>query len=163
VGGWGNVFRTRLPRWASRIRNYFNETPLALKRVDDWLAGELLARLQMGLNELNRAKMTKWLKKWNVSKSLPRIKRLPDPKPGNPDPLFLDDIGETFALSGDVYLDQYSRFWFQMSPGGTIYHWGKKPGKWMADHVGKKAGEWSATAEAILQSGGQRFIPVFKL
>src|SRR5262249_31915584 len=97
VGGWGNVFRTRLPRWASRIRNYFNETPLALKRVDDWLAGELLARLQMGLNELNRAKMTKWLKKWNVSKSLPSIKRLPDPKPGTPDPLFLDDIGETFA------------------------------------------------------------------
>ena len=35
VGGWQNVFPGALPRWASRIRQYFNLTPMTLKRLDD--------------------------------------------------------------------------------------------------------------------------------
>jgi len=30
VGGWGAVFRDRLPAWASRVRNFFNDTPTTL-------------------------------------------------------------------------------------------------------------------------------------
>jgi hypothetical protein len=34
VGGWAKVFPDSLPRWASRIRNYFNVTPRYLMRFD---------------------------------------------------------------------------------------------------------------------------------
>jgi hypothetical protein len=34
VGGWQQVFPGALPRWASRIRQYFNLTPMTLKLLD---------------------------------------------------------------------------------------------------------------------------------
>jgi hypothetical protein len=66
-----------------------------------------------------------------------------------PDPSFTDDAGQTFALSDYVYKDQANHTWYQMSPGGTIYHWGRDP--------------TFPTLEAIMQAGGQAAIPVFKL
>src|SRR5262245_51138113 len=33
AGGWKNVFPTRVPRWASRVRNYFNVTPTTLEQL----------------------------------------------------------------------------------------------------------------------------------
>lgn len=35
VGGWAIVFPDHVPRWASRVRNYFNETPRQLMRLDE--------------------------------------------------------------------------------------------------------------------------------
>ena len=34
AGGWQNVFPGALPRWASRIRQYFNLNPMTLKLCD---------------------------------------------------------------------------------------------------------------------------------
>src|SRR6266487_2929990 len=33
-GGWEAVFDTGLPRWAHRLRNYFNVAPRKLQRLD---------------------------------------------------------------------------------------------------------------------------------
>jgi hypothetical protein len=33
VGGWKSVFPQNLPRWASKVRNYFNVFPTTLQRV----------------------------------------------------------------------------------------------------------------------------------
>ncbi|MGL4550755.1 MAG: hypothetical protein ACRC33_06170 [Gemmataceae bacterium] len=35
VGGWATVFDKGVPRWASRVRNYFNATPDYLMRFDE--------------------------------------------------------------------------------------------------------------------------------
>src|SRR5262249_56378487 len=41
-GGWINVFPSTLPKWASRIRNYFNITPSWFHRVDSTEARALI-------------------------------------------------------------------------------------------------------------------------
>jgi hypothetical protein len=46
VGGWQNVFPGALPRWASRIRQYFNLTPMTLKRLDDEESRQHCAKAQ---------------------------------------------------------------------------------------------------------------------
>lgn len=56
------------------------------------------------------------------------------------------------GLSGDVYKDQANRIWYQMSPGGAIYHWGDEPGK-SAPVDSYRSQYWR----------GQDGIPVFKL
>ncbi len=60
-------------------------------------------------------------------------------------------LAEQNALSGDVYLDNLNRPWFQMAAGSTIYHWGDHPD--------------SPTAEAIYSDVIMRQddTPVFKL
>lgn len=40
---------------------------------------------------------------------------------------FVDTAKGILALSNDVYRDQSNRIWYQMSAGGTIYHWGGEP------------------------------------
>lgn len=104
VGGWNIVFPIRPPLWAHKIRNYFNETPLALKRLDEDAAKKLIerARRRIGLFAL-----------YPIAKE--------------PPPSDHDMIAESFALSGDVYEDPFRRIWYQMSAGATIYHWGNKP------------------------------------
>ncbi len=62
----------------------------------------------------------------------------------------INEIVEKQALSGDVYRDEFGHTWYQMSPGATIYHWGKDP-------------TWAAPLEAVMQTGGQALLPVFKL
>lgn len=60
------------------------------------------------------------------------------------------DIAETFALSGDVYKDAQNKIWYQMSPGGTIYHWGRNPIAPMVESP------WQSVK-------GQGALPIFKL
>jgi hypothetical protein len=120
VGGWAKVFPDKLPLWAHRVRNYFNAEAKSLLRLDESTSKNLLALIQQGLNSLNH------------------------------DPGFFEDVAETFALSGDVYKDAQGKIWFQMSPGGTIYHWGRDP-------IVPKP-------EAFFQGlKGQAGLPIFKL
>jgi hypothetical protein len=55
------------------------------------------------------------------------------------------------SLTGDVYLDENNRAWYQMAAGSTIYHFGENP--------------TDPTAQAIYQDTilGQNDTPVFKL
>jgi hypothetical protein len=149
AGGWGAVFSGSVPLWAHRVRNYFNEEPTSLTRYDDDTCKQFLARVQEGLNRLDLAKKAKFLKQNPMFKDLPEVKAMPDPPPGTPDLSTMDDIGETFALSDYVYKDQANHTWYQMSPGATIYHWGRDP--------------IVPSLEALIQTGGQATIPVFKL
>lgn len=55
------------------------------------------------------------------------------------------------TLSGDVYFDEEVEVWYQMGPGGTIYHWGR-------DVVV----DWAEAAYAH-SVRGQTGIPIFKL
>src|SRR5687768_6969856 len=43
-------------------------------------------------------------------------------------PITPNRIAARFALSGDVYFDEEVEVWYQMGAGGSIYHWGDKPG-----------------------------------
>ena len=56
------------------------------------------------------------------------------------------------TLSGHVYVDEYNRVWYQMGPGGSIYHWGDDP-------------SWHAPIDAGFTHlfRGQTGIPIFKL
>src|SRR5262245_5039720 len=46
VGGWKSVFPHGLPRWASKVRNYFNVLPTTLRRLPERNAKDLLQRAQ---------------------------------------------------------------------------------------------------------------------
>lgn len=116
--GWKLIFTkeafpdtpTGLPRWAHRVRNYFNREPTIL---------ELKAEGSHAYFNLYKY----------------------DPKRGG--------FQENMALSGDVYMDELLTPWFQMDPGGAIYHF-KHPK--------------NPKAEAALQGAlGQINTPVFKL
>ncbi len=61
-----------------------------------------------------------------------------------------DFVGER-TLSGHVYSDEKSRVWYQMGPGGSIYHWG--------DDVENPRLEAAFTHTFRGQTG----IPIFKL
>ena len=65
----------------------------------------------------------------------------------------LKGFAEKLALSDYVYRDNFGHIWFQVSPGGTIYHWGRDPSRWQSDKA----------LEAGVQRGRQAFIPIFKL
>jgi hypothetical protein len=157
AGGWGNVFPKGVPRWANRLRNYFNVTPEKLRRLDSGATAAHMKRVDkvVASMHLTRVASAFPVLKEGVRKAYEEKfkSKLIKIHPNTPDAGSFDDLGESFALSGHVYEDNFGYIWYQMSPGGTIYHWGKDPGK------------WTATAEAVLQSPtrGQRFIPVFKL
>src|SRR4051794_12591186 len=53
AGGWKNVFPTDVPRWASRVRNYFNVTPTTLTRLPDDVARRVLKSVQRFVFELD--------------------------------------------------------------------------------------------------------------
>jgi hypothetical protein len=63
----------------------------------------------------------------------------------------IDGIITRFALTGDVYFDEDAETWYQMGPGGTIYHWGGGVTWEPAD----------AFSTQFLR--GQARIPIFKL
>ncbi len=157
AGGWGNVFPKGVPRWANRGRNYFNVTPQKLRRLDKSAAEAHMKRVDkvVASMHLSRVASAFPVLKEGVRKAYEAKYKaeLLKPHPNTPDTGFWDDLGESFALSGHVYEDNFGYIWYQMSPGGTIYHWGKDPGK------------YTAWAEALAQSPtrGQRFIRVFKL
>ena len=56
VGGWDRVFPGPLPRWASRVCQYFNLTPMTLKLYDDDDSREYLEKAQKALPASARAK-----------------------------------------------------------------------------------------------------------
>lgn len=64
---------------------------------------------------------------------------------------FVDTVKGILALSGDVYRDQSNRTWYQMSAGGTIYHWGGEPTWDIVD---------AAVSNYVRKQDG---VPVFKL
>jgi hypothetical protein len=162
-GGWKNVFPAakRFPVWASKVRNYFNILPTCLTRLPEKNARHLLDRKEF-LPFLVRARndyaanRTFWdprEKPWGRD-PLP-FKPHPQAPAKIPDNIMKmsmkEAIAQQSALTGDVYLDNLNRPWFQMAAGSTIYHWGDHPE--------------SPTAEAIYQDliRGQDDTPVFKL
>jgi hypothetical protein len=160
-GGWKNVFPMHVPVWASKVRNYFNVLPTTLKRLPDVNARALLDRPQF-LPFLVRAKNDYWAnrtyqdykpKPWGYDP--PPFKPHPQAPAKIPDRIMKmsqkESIAQEQALSGDVYLDNLNRPWFQMGPGATIYHWG--------DHPESPAGE--AAYQSVIM--GQDDTPVFKL
>ena len=163
AGGWKTVFPQNLPRWASKVRNYFNILPTTLKRVPEKNAKALL----------NRVEVFKFKLECHMAQSANRTHRNYKPNPdGSYDRLpfdepqgcpvdaepdvkhtsLADSIAVNSALSGQVYLDERNRPWYQMSAGATIYHFGRHPG-------------WFPAIEAIWQDKirGQNDTPVFKL
>ena len=114
AGGWGSVFPSNeeFPVWASRVRNYFNVTPLRLKRLSR-SAGNFYQQCY---------------ERFDIT----------------------TDIPAALALSDDVYIDNNAFVWFEMSAGGTVYHYKDSisPGKLKA-------------LKATYQ--GQKHVPVFKL
>jgi hypothetical protein len=56
AGGWQIVFPGTLPRWASRIRQYFNLVPMTLTLLDHEESIQHLATAQTALPASNRAK-----------------------------------------------------------------------------------------------------------
>lgn len=157
VGGWHIVFPASkaIPRWASRVRNYFNYDPQVLKRLDERSAAAHLDRVKKNVEALSTRRLNHILKKHGAIDTLKGLKipgYAPQPAPADSGITTIDDeAAEKFALSDDVYVDEFNRVWFQMSPGGAIHHWGSDP--------------WFPEAEAPWQSikGGQRYVPVFKL
>lgn len=94
AGGWRSVFPDRLPKWAHRVRNFFNQESFLLTRLDQRTA----------LTETQKLSVKSRVFISMVNKN------------------YFDAIGEHGALSGDVYKDRSGRMWFQMSAGGAIYH-----------------------------------------
>jgi hypothetical protein len=159
VGGWQHVFPGALPRWASRIRQYFNLTPMTLKLLDHEESSRYLEKAQTALPASNRAKARRNQQQsrgMGISFYAPGSSWEPGTPLVKPDPNAIietkvGDIGTMMALSGDVYEDALGRsIWFQMSPGGAIYHFGEKI--------------ISPTLRAIeANRAGQKAAPVFKL
>jgi hypothetical protein len=159
VGGWPVVFPGALPRWASRIRQYFNLVPMTLTLLDYEESSRYLAKAQTALPASNRAKARRnelQSRGMGISFYAPGSSTAPGTPLVKPDPNAAIDtasgeIGTMGALSGDVYEDALSRsIWFQMAPGGAIYHFGKPIE--------------SPTLSAIGATlAGQKKAPVFKL
>ncbi len=95
-----------LPEWPSRVRNYFNETPISLKLLGSESAQLYMQRMKNRLPTHIRLPGFSWV-------SVP--------------------VGlHAFALTGFVYLDENRKPWFEIDKVGSIYHfagdvtWGKK-------------------------------------
>ena len=138
AGGWKKVFPTSVPRWASRIRNYFNATPTWLERLPQDVSKRLLKQVQRFAFELdchavqtfNRTHQNYRPNPWG--KLDPPPFRVPAgcPVKASHDVVhtgIVDQLGTTGALAGVVYKDECSRLWYQMAAGSTIYHFGRHP------------------------------------
>ena len=112
AGGWAVVFPSSLPRWASRVRNYFNETPQSLMRLGE-VRSEALSR--------------------RAIKFRPEPgcgSRCQTPRPDNSafdNATWTERLAVSRALTGDVYQDDIAHIWYQLNPGSAIYHWGDTP------------------------------------
>lgn len=163
LGGWKIVFPATkpFPVWASKVRNYFNILPTSLTRLPEKNAKALLDRpkflpfLVRARNDYlaNRTYQDYRPKPWGYDP--PPFKPHPQAPAKIPDNIMKmsekEAIAQQQALSGDVYLDNLNRAWFQMAAGSTIYHWGDHPE--------------SPTGEAVYQDVimRQNDTPVFKL
>lgn len=158
-GGWSYVFPGRVPPWASKVRNYFNVLPSSLKLLPKQNAKDLLSA-DSGPRQtfLANCHEVRTFNDRNRGRPTP-LGRAPDVYPVHPscpvqatkETITMDGWFPTRdALSGDVYLDDHNRAWFQMSAGATIYHWGGPV---------KSPARQAVAAQAV----GQENIPVFKL
>lgn len=142
--GWHRVFPNGVPRWASKVRNYFNETPQWLKLLDKKQSAQYLARAQKYIRDPK-----------NVNVRVPV--QIPDHLE------HAEHWGKLYltskALSGDAYVDDASRIWYQMSPGSTVYHFeSSKPEQIINPALDLKE------IQAIWASvRTQNLLPVFKL
>ena len=159
VGGWQQVFPGALPRWASRIRQYFNLTPTTLKLLDHEESSRYLEKAQTALPASDRAKARRnelQSRGMGISFYAPGSSTKPGtplvkPDPNAPIETLSGNIGTMMAWTGNVYEDALGRsIWFQMSPGGAIYHFGEKI-----------RSPTLRSIEATLD--GQEHAPVFKL
>lgn len=136
AGGWKNVFRHDLPRWASRVRNYFNVTPRTLTRLPEDVAKKAARRVQRFVFELEcYATQTYNNKPQNRLKNAdgslaPPVFKVPAACPAKPSDevtslWWTDEIAVRLALTDFVYKDESGRLWYQMAAGSTIYHYGK--------------------------------------
>jgi hypothetical protein len=148
AGGWQTVFPNSVPQWANKVRNYFNETPKSLRLLGQaesakWLAQ---ARKHVPVEKTYIARSP-----IQIHPAQPAIEKILEFQAELIDiDRYKDLLAYLFALSGDVYVDDAKRIWYQMSPGGNIYHYGSQPTQPMLE---------SALAAAKTQA----FIPVFKL
>jgi hypothetical protein len=124
-GGWKQVFQDGVPRWASRVRNYFNVTPQKLTRLGDKLSETLLRHVQKAIVAADCAQIKRiydQLPGADMGVKYPGV-QLPKGCPANPDPnarmSFSDTMGTRHALSGEVYRDDSRRIWYQMDPGAS--------------------------------------------
>ena len=162
AGGWKSVFPQSLPRWASKVRNYFNVFPMILQRVPEKNAKDLLKHAQrfaflLECHEAQSYNRTYRDYRPNARGELdPPPLRVPAGCPAKADHDVMhtgltDSIAVKSALSGAVYLDERNRPWYQMAAGSTIYHWGRRP-------------LWAAFEAAWVDKvRGQNDTPVFKL
>lgn len=163
AGGWKVVFPHSLPRWASKIRNYFNVLPVTLQRVPEKNAKDLLKRVEVFKFKLDCHAAQSANRTFQNYRPNPNGKYDPPPfavPEGCPveaeDDVkhtgLADSIAVNSALSGQVYMDERNRAWYQMAAGSTIYHFGRHPG-------------WFPAIEAIWQDKvrGQNDTPVIKL
>src|SRR3977135_4370533 len=159
VGGWQQVFPGAMPRWASRIRQYFNLTPMTLRLLDREESSGYLERAQTALPASARAKARRnelQSRGMGISFYAPGSSTKPGtplvkPDPNAPIETLSGNIGTMMAWTGDVYEDALGRsIWFQMSPGGAIYHFGE-------DIRAPTLRALGAT------HAGQEYAPVFKL
>lgn len=120
--GWKAVFPGKIPLWAHRVRNFFNQEPKSLLRFDPDATHEFMANIDRSLAALSNG--SHW-GDWGR-------------------------VAELKALSGHVYMDASRKVWYQMSGGGTIYHWGSNP-------------RVAPLESAYQLLKGQAGVPIFKL
>ena len=131
---WEQVFPGPMHASFSRVRQYFNVNPTDLTLCDKSTSAYHIqaktasseAKFRIAMTAVNPASM------------------LTDPS------ALRDDVATTRALSDYVYYDQSGKVWFQMGPGGTIFHWKPLFGTGVVS---------AATAE----KNGQAWCPIFKL
>lgn len=171
LGGWSVVFPSRLPRWASRVRNYFNVTPSRLTRLPADAEKKIVKAVQRLKTELEceEERQRQEAHKWDRTpedrrnfpfgnKPNPTPIRLPGHCPAKPSKA-VADIGWKDALAlknslhGAVYKDETGRLWYQMSAGSTIYHYGGTPHEYKAP----------IDAAVVNEIKGQKNTPVFKM
>jgi len=117
VNGWQNVFQGPLPRWASRVRQYFNLTPMTLKLLDHEESSGYLEKAQTALPASARAKARRnemQSRGMGISFYAPGSSTTPGtplvkPDPNAPIETLGGKIGTMMALSGDVYEDTLGR------------------------------------------------------
>jgi hypothetical protein len=162
VGGWQVVFPDGLPRWASKVRNYFNLLPTSLRRLPDKEAKPILQRVQRFAFLLECEDVQSFNRTYGKERTTPygapqfSSRDVPAGCPAHADAAvkntsWADGVAVKKALSGQVYRDERGREWCQMAAGSTIYHWGRSPWRPMLEAI------W---VDAFL---GQDDTPVFKL
>jgi hypothetical protein len=116
--GWTTVFASGLPRWAHRLRNYFNESPRELLRLDTTIAERLSRKAKKFELAVECARAMEHRRQVEMDKEFHRYCAISVPNncpagaENTPLPGFWDEVAHRHALSGDVYQDEKRRLWF---------------------------------------------------